>query len=208
MSQLQYAFRITHIDNIPDVLVHGICRPNSPNANPCYIPIGEQPLIETRQTLPIPGTDKTIGDFTPFYFGPRQPMLYSIQHGYSDTIRREAGEIVYCVVRLRALLDGHYTGWFTDGHARAATTRFFPLEQIGEADQLVRYEDVFRQQWGSDADPTGEWRRLKQAELLIAEDVAQHDVAGFVVGGKSARDRLISFGTAPERVVCRPDYYF
>ena len=50
-QKLQYAFRLVHIDNIPHILEHGIVRADSPNANPNYIPIGDQLVIEKRKNV-------------------------------------------------------------------------------------------------------------------------------------------------------------
>ncbi|MFN0187492.1 MAG: DarT ssDNA thymidine ADP-ribosyltransferase family protein [Bacteroidia bacterium] len=36
-----YLYRITHIENIPHILQHGITHLSSPNTNPNFVPIGE-----------------------------------------------------------------------------------------------------------------------------------------------------------------------
>ena len=43
-----HLYRMTHIKNIPHILEHGITHRHSPNANPDYLPIGDQSLIKTR----------------------------------------------------------------------------------------------------------------------------------------------------------------
>lgn len=45
---LKYAFRITHIDNIPHIIQYGLVRADSPNRNPDYVSIGDTQVIHLR----------------------------------------------------------------------------------------------------------------------------------------------------------------
>lgn len=78
-----YLYRMTHIGNIPHILSHGIVHSTSPKANPDYIAIGDKSLIDCRKskTVEVAGEKIVLGDYIPFYFGVRMPMLYVIQHG-------------------------------------------------------------------------------------------------------------------------------
>lgn len=82
-----YVYRITHIDNISHILKYGITHKNSPNANSEYRNIGDISLINTRDNRTIyvdngdfefeaNTTQIVLGDYIPFYFGIRMPMLY------------------------------------------------------------------------------------------------------------------------------------
>ena len=42
-----------------------------------------------------------IGDYIPFYLGPRSPMLYVIQHGYNGVQRVEPENMI-------AVMPGYY----------------------------------------------------------------------------------------------------
>src|SRR5665647_913156 len=84
-------YRMTHIDNIPHILQHGITHKKSENSNPHFITIGDVSLIDTRSgkevsvdngdLLNFGAPSITLGDFIPFYFGIKMPMLYVMQHG-------------------------------------------------------------------------------------------------------------------------------
>jgi len=78
----QYLFRMTHIENIPHILKHGITHRLSINFNKNYIPIGDVSIISTRNNYKL-NSGKTIGDYIPFYFSTRTPMLYVIQRGFN-----------------------------------------------------------------------------------------------------------------------------
>ena len=93
-----YLFRMTHIANIPHILQYGITHSTSPNANPDFISIGDRSVISTRNDFLL-GNGRRLGDYIPFYFGYRTPMLYVIQHGYNMVEPTPHGKIVYLVSR-------------------------------------------------------------------------------------------------------------
>ena len=119
------AMRMVHIKNIPHILAHGITHRGSEQANKDYIPIGDSSLIVSRSEWKIPNTDYYLGDYIPFYFGPRTPMLYEIQHGFNNVKRRNPEEIVYCIISLQDVIDKRLEGFFTDGHAKNVMTTFY-----------------------------------------------------------------------------------
>ncbi len=68
---MNYIYRMTHIDNIPHILRHGITHRDSVNADPSYIPIGDTSIIDKRMKLireTVAGEKISLGDFIPFYF--------------------------------------------------------------------------------------------------------------------------------------------
>lgn len=202
-------FRLVHIQNIPHILRYGIVESNSINRNPDYVSIGDNTMIEARREQKIPKTSKRIGDFIPFYFGPRSPMLYTIQHGYNDVTRRRPEDLVYCVIRIDDIIHSGLSGYFTDGHARNVRTKFYSIEQqLENIDHLISYEDIFRDKWGNNDDNSGEWKRRKSAELLLEEDLPPSFICGFVVYNNQAKQKLLSFGIEPEKIEIRPSYYF
>ena len=48
---LKYAFRITHIQNVPHVLRCGLVRAGSPQSDPSYVSIGDRQVIRLREAL-------------------------------------------------------------------------------------------------------------------------------------------------------------
>ena len=91
-----YLYRMTHIENIPHILQYGIVHNSSPNRNPDFVSIGDKSLIDFRSTKSVNACGKNIvlGDFIPFYFGVRMPMLLVIQTGWNFVEKaRKAEEI-------------------------------------------------------------------------------------------------------------------
>lgn len=77
-KKLKYAFRITHIDNIRNILQYGLVHEFSPNKDSNFVSIGDASIISKRKS-PVVDKNIVLSDYIPFYLGPRSPMLYVIQ---------------------------------------------------------------------------------------------------------------------------------
>ena len=203
-NQLKYAFRLTHIDNILYIERCGLVRADSPLRDPNYVSIGDSQVICIRAGRDVKGYH--LNEYVPFYLGPRSPMLYVIQHGYNGVARVEAENIVYCVIRLDDLIHGNIDCIFTDGHALSAFTSFYQKNMLSHINEIVKYDDVFSSQWNIEEDL--DLKRRKEAELLVKQDLPAQYVRGYVVYNETAKQRLISSGVAPEKIVVVHGYYF
>lgn len=201
---LTYAFRIIHIDNIPYVEKCGLVRAGSPLCDPGYVSIGDRSVIGVRASREIQGY--RLNDYIPFYFGPRSPMLYVIQHGYNGVCRVEAEQIIYCIVRLDAIINSSKDCVFTDGHALSALTSFFDKEALRSIDTIISYDDVYSSHWISDTDL--DLKRRKEAELLVRDDLEPQFVCGYVVYNEKSKRRLEDMGVPAKKIAVRPSYYF
>jgi len=201
---LKYAFRITHIDNIPHILKNGLVKADSPLHDENYVPIGDPQIIGLRSDIEVKGY--RIGDYIPFYLGPRSPMLYVIQHGYNGVQRVEPEKIVYCVIRLDDLINNNIDCIFTDGHAVSFLTSFYSRDKLSSINEIVKFDDVYSSQWNSEEDL--DLKRRKEAELLIKNDLPVQFLRGFVVYNNKAKDFLIEKGVADNMIAVMPSYYF
>lgn len=208
VRQIKSAMRIVHIDNIPHILKYGIVRHDSGNASPNYVSIGDNTLINSRSEYKIPGTSYNLGDFIPFYFGPRSPMLYEIQTGNINVTKRKPEEIVYCIILIQDVIDNKLWGFFTDGHAKNAMTNFYPNSNLSKLSQLVSYYDVYERHWGTFYDNTNEKKRRKSAELLLHDDIAPCLIKYFVVYNENARQTLVNYGVPANLIYVTPDFYY
>lgn len=89
---LKYAFRLTHIDNIPYIERSGLVRADSPLRDLNNVSIGDRQVIGIRASRDVKGY--CLNEYVPFYLGPRSPMHYVIQHGYNGVLRVDAENIV------------------------------------------------------------------------------------------------------------------
>ena len=204
-KQLEYAFRLVHIKNIPHVLEAGFVLPTSQKASSNYIPIGDSIVIDKRNTLTNNG-NLNLRQYIPFYFGPRSPMLYVIQKGYNGVTRYHPSELVYCIVRLSDIRSQNIDCVFTDGHAFSAITKYYSKDDLDRIDEIVNREDVYAQFWNVEDDL--DLKRRKEAELLIKTELPAKYIKGFVVYDEEARQQLLSFGIDASMIVIRELFYF
>ncbi len=201
---LKYAFRITHIDNIPHIVRCGLVRNDSPLRDEHFVSIGDKQIIQLRSEMDVKGY--RISNFIPFYLGPRSPMLYVIQHGYNGVQRVEPEKIVYCVIRLDDLINNDIDCIFTDGHALSALSSFYTKDKLLEINDIVNYDDVYSTQWNSEIDI--DLKRRKEAELLVKNDLPISFIRGYVVYNEMAKQILIGNGIDINKIVVSSGYYF
>ena len=202
-KSIKYAFRMTHIENIPHILQVGIVHKDSPNASPTYIAIGDQSLILARNQKIIAG--RTISEYIPFYFGPRSPMLYRIQTGYGVT-KRHPQEIVYCVLILEKIIASTLQYIFTDGHANSAITSIYTSADLSQIDVHISYDDIYARQWSTDSDI--DLKRRKEAELLFIDEIPVDYISGYIVYNEVAKQKLLQYGLPDYKVIIKPEFYY
>lgn len=201
---------MTHIDNIPHILQYGIVHRSSPNRSPCFVSIGDKSLIDYRNTKSVFVGSKTIvlGDFIPFYFGVRMPMLYVIQHGGNYVEKaRKAEEIVYVVVPLKEIVESGSLYYFSDGHATDSLTTFYDANDIKELPSIIDWDAVKSRFWSGDGIET-DIKRRKQAEFLVKEDLPANSIVGFVCYNDNAKSKLVSYGIVENIIKVFPNAYY
>lgn len=210
-------YRITHIENIPHILEHGITHRSSINANPNFVKIGDLQLIDVR-------SDKTIrinngildaedqieirlGDFIPFHFGVRMPMLYTIQKGgnfVESAVQPE--DIIYVVCALDKIIEGGLDFYFSDGHATNDFTFFYDKSQVTRMPTLIDWHCITRKYWGGDDNLNV--KRKKQAEVLVGQDIPINMIIGYGCYNDTAMARLIAMGADQNKIKIIPDSYY
>lgn len=203
-------YRITHIENIPHILQYGIVHNLSPDKNNNYISIGDRSLIDYRDSKKVYVGDIsiTLGDFIPFYFGIRMPMLYVIQRGGNFVERpRRADEIVYVAVSMNSIIKNDFTFYFSDGHATDYLTSFYDKNSINDISSILDWNAIKAKIWSGDGIET-DVKRKKQAEFLVKEDVPASFIVGYVCYNDIAKSKLISFGIEESKIKIKPDAYY
>ena len=203
-NQLKYAFRLTHIDNIQYIMRNGLVRASSPFRNENYVSIGDSQVIQIRKEKEVLGHH--LSDCLPFYFGPRSPMLYVIQHGYNGVSKVKPENIVYCVVRIDDIIKNNIDCIFTDGHALSTLTNYYNKDELANLDSIVKYKDVYSAFWNDENDL--DLKRRKEAELLINGDLPIQYLRGLVVYNEKAKEQLVGLGVTARLIAVMPGYYF
>lgn len=205
MNEIRLAFRMVHIDNIRYIVENGFVHKDSPYASPDYVSIGDISVIESRAKQQYKGTN--LDDCIPFYFGPRSPMLYVIQHGYNGVTQHNAEDIVYCAISLKEIYESDVRCFFSDGHALDRMTTFYPKSELGNINNIIKYDDVFTQYWNNRT-PFDDSKRKKEAELLVRDELPPEYIKGFVVYNGKAKETLVDIGISENKIVIRQDFYY
>ncbi len=202
-----FLYRLTHIDNIPHILQYGITHRNSPNHNPNYRNIGDTSLINVRCDLEISikGHSYLIGDYIPFYFGKRMPMLLEIQTGY-NVDRTPPEHIIYIAVALDQIVKLSKDIIFSDGHARNSYTVFYDYNDICNINCIIDWTAVNAHYWGGEENL--DIKRRKQAELLTKGDIPPSAINMFGCYNKTAKERLVAMGINEEMIRITAESYF
>ena len=200
-----YLYRMTHIANVPHILLHGITHRSSANANPNFTPIGDPTLISTRDAFLL-DNGRTLGEYIPFYFGPRMPMLYVIQKGFNGVAVTNAQDIVYCVTSVQKVMDTNQEFVYTNGHAVDSYSSQFEPPDVSDIDNQVDFQAVNVRDWKSPTDL--DLKRRMQAEFLLLGDLPIASVLGFVVRNEAAKNQLMGLGVTEQQIRIRSNAYF
>lgn len=200
-----YLFRMTHIENVPHILGHGITHSTSVNANPVFMPIGDRSLIATRKNFLL-NNGRRLGEYIPFYFGTRTPMLYVMQKGFNMVAPISVENIVYCVSSVQRIIDHQLDFVFTDGHAVDRFSEQYTNDDIINIEDIIDWNAIKAKYWRDENDL--DKKRRKEAEFLVLGDIPTDAILGYLVSNESARDKMIDFGVDIANVHIKSNYYF
>lgn len=200
-----FLFRMTHIENIPHILQYGITHAASVNANSAFVPIGDGSLIATRNSFRL-NNGRRLGEYIPFYFGKRTPMLYVVQKGFNMVATTPAEKIVYCVTSVQKIIDVGLDFVFTDGHAVDGFSSQYNAADIENIEKVLDKNAINAKYWTDENDL--DKKRRKEAEFLVAGDIAPQAILGFVTYNQKAKDKVVNFGAQEAKVYIDPNYYF
>ena len=200
---------MTHVENIPHILINGITHQHSENSNKNYIPIGAGDLISKRESVLLQNGN-ALGDYTPFYFGPRMPMLYVIKLG-SQSVRYNLNQIssediIYCITSIEQVRAHKLDFVFSDGHAISDLTDFFDETNIEEILNIIDQKAINARYWRDENDL--DLKRRKEAEFLILGDIPSSAILGFVVYNDNAKQKLLKYGVDENKIAIKSGYYF
>jgi hypothetical protein len=196
---------MTHIENIPHILQHGITHSNSANSNPKFVPIGDASLISTRNNILL-NNGKRLGEYIPFYFGVRTPMLYVIQNGFNMVAPTPAENIVYCMTSVQKIIDLQLEYIFTDGHAVDGFTSQFTTQDIDNLDHILDWTAIRAKYWRDENDL--DLKRRKEAEFLVSGDISISAILGYCVYNQNSYNKIINCGVDPANVYIKSKFYF
>jgi hypothetical protein len=202
-------FRITHMANLPWLLVKGLHCASSPVSDPHFVSIGNPDLIANRahRRVPIhPGG--TLSDYVPFYFTPKSPMLFNINTGYSGITRRPNREIAILFSSCQQMGNGGVSMLFTDRHAYTPTSLW--SDDPADLATMIDWDILCRHDFArSDSYPDKKERY--QAEALAHWHVPANCLLGVACVSDAVApsvETMLQAAGLTLKVFVRPTWYF
>jgi hypothetical protein len=183
-----WIYRMIHYENLEYVLKNGFHCATSPLFNPNYIAIGDSGLIKDRNTYSVPITppNSDLGNYIPFYFGMRSPMLLRIKTGDKGVKKYAQEDIIYLCCEVQKVVNSGVEWCFTDGQAKKTTTKFFnTLEDLDKVD----WETAHTLDWKNTDEDFDKMRR-KQAEFLVKNYLPADMISAIVVYNEKSLQKI------------------
>lgn len=150
---------ITHINNLENILDFGLL----PHNNPFQEVDISNTEVNDRRNKPEPIFGKNIHNYTPFYFNPRNAMLYRNQKEFGTEI---------IVLGFNNHLIFSDNAIFTDGNAACKDTTYSnDIDYLSHLDWVDIWSDSW---WSGEVDH--EVKRKMMAEILIYDGVNINDL--------------------------------
>ena len=161
-------YHITHVTNLAEILQRGglLCDRLCNDGNVQTQQIGYAHIKQRRMARAVPiAPQGTLGDYVPFYFAPRSPMLYTIERRNTPGFQEGQQRIVHLVSSIETVQAAQPpVRWlFTDGHADMAYSSFF-----SSTDDLDKIDwPLMAARFWNDTSADGDRKRRRQAEFLV-----------------------------------------
>jgi hypothetical protein len=204
-------YHITHLSNLQSIVQLGELRPNSTmntQVRPELVDIGMAAIKIRRASLPVtcfPGD--RVGQYVPFYFCPRSPMLFVIRCQNNSDLSYNGGQepIVHLEADLNQVVE-----WARLNHRRWA----FSLSNAGAVYSEFRstHEALDELKW--DAIQARDFRSVKehkQAEFLVKTDFPWFLIERVGVLSKEAVGKvreIVGNSSIVPGIQVMPDWYF
>ncbi len=186
-------YYITHVDNIPSILRHGVLSHELILSKKVpYTRIYDEEIVSNRQRVTTPN-GSTLWSFANLYFQPRNPMLYRVT--------REKPLEKIAVVAVRREILNNKDVFAANGNAASSNTQIQPVSP-GLLDTIASQTD---QVWWTDIDG----KRRIMAEALVPEQVPPEFIQAIYVSSHSAADKVREIvGKSRIPVIPKPDMFF
>lgn len=205
--QPTYIYHITHIDNLPLIMSDGYLYSDnqlSTMAKP-YLRIGHTHLKLRRQG----SVHSTIlvGDYVPFYYAPRSPMLYAIAHGGVEGYAGDQSSIVYLISTVQQAVTASLPFVISDGNATSILTSFY-----NTIDGLNRIDwNLMKQEFWNNTAQSPDRKRCRQAEFLVKDTFPTDLILGVAAQNQDMADRVqlcIARQIQNMKLLVKPAWYY
>ena len=204
-------YHITHFENLPTVARHGglFSDLQCQAMGMCGRTIGYDHIKQRRMEHQVPKPPGgSLGDYVPFYFAPRSPMLFTIHH--RNTIFQGGQEPVVHLVSSVEAVSARIPplAWmFTDGHAVIDLSEYYV--DISDLDKVDW--DIMTAKYWRDTLEDGDRVRRRQAEFLVYQFFPWELISEIAVIDSKieahVKQMLADVAYVP-KIVVRRDWYY
>jgi hypothetical protein len=192
------------------IIEHGLLSDSkAQNTGLLLTEVGHRGIKGRRRLREVPvGPRGAVGDYAPFYFAPRSPMMYVIHRGGVPTYDGGCDDLVYLVTTVERLSELGMMLVFTDRNAALKVADF--TEVLTQLDQFLDWALMREDRWSNTPEePDRKERRM--AECLAFECVPWEAFTSVVVKTEEYAQRankIIADLGHSTPVDVRPDWYF
>lgn len=200
----------THIDHLRTIIENGLVADTQIQGSGFLAhEAGDPGIKDHRQRRPVdtqPGG--VVGDYVPFYFAPRSPMMYRIHMGGVPEYQGHEHDLVYLVTTIEQVQAAGGTIVLTDRNAAKTIASF--TSEPSDWDDLVDWALMRQAQW-YDIPEYPDRKERRMAECLVHRsvpwsvitDVVTHDTAR-----QQAAQAILRSAGAVARVHVGASWYF
>ena len=147
---IEYIYHMTHVNNLQNILQYGLLSHN----NSVVTNKIDNPEVNSRRNFNDPIYNKNVHSYVPFYFNPKNAMLY--------VNKENQGNLIILVFDANLIYDKG--SLFTDGNASANGTKFY--NDINNLDKLD-WNCINTKYWNDIEDG----KRKRMSEVLVSDIV-------------------------------------
>lgn len=181
LDKMSEIFHMTHSSNLKNILVYGL--QNHYNAHK-KVDISNREVNDRREKVEhIYG--RKIHDYVPFYFNPRNAMLYPSK----DNIH-----VVILGIDVKVIKDHLTRVLFSDRNAAVNNARFSKYLPDLQNPNFINFNEVFSQRWCNNGIVNNDIKQKMMAEILIDDIVCSRYIRSVYVKNpiykKAVEDQL------------------
>jgi hypothetical protein len=200
----------TRVEHLKSIIAGGLLSDSrARHAGATQVEVGHPAIKERRRGLPVPvAPGGFVGDYVPFYFAERSPMMYTLHRGNVETYQDGFDRVIYLVSSLQVLTDIGCAWIASDRNAAHSLAAF--AEATDDLGDFIDWPLMRAMQWGwCQEDPERPDRRA--AECLVHDSVPWSAFTEVVAKTEAcAAEARLAIAAAGSRtpVTVRRDWYF
>jgi hypothetical protein len=194
--QLAPAFHFTLLTNLPNIIEKWALLSKNRVGDLLRDDLSNLEIQRARSERIVAGTNRSLHDFVPLYFGLKTPML-ALKQARNEEI-----------IQLRFPLEilGIPGACFSDGNARDVRTKLYEFRSVDDL-SVLDAKAINGVSWGKDE----EKKRRKQSEILVPDSLSLDYLIDIICfsesAGQNVKTVLQRFGKNL-KVGVRPGFYF